>query len=363
MGNRTVAQFKAKLGQAPSHTEEDDLDEEAQTILKDIRVDYRKMMDGVKKITLATFKSTPLLSTFTEFSLVQQYLDLEASEKHHFANLGKILLEYPIYTEFLQKIKGVGPAMAGVIISEINIRVSKYPSSLWQYAGLGVEADGKGTSRRKEHMHPVRYMDKEGNEAERQGIRYNPFLKTKLMGVLASSFLRAGAVDNPYREHYDNYKKRVDSHVNWTEESKGHKHRAALRFMIQRFLVDLYNAWRRLENLPVAPEYSEAKLGMIHNQAEQDHLHPEITAPAPFIRHIRGPGNVVQLECVTKDHGDQTGSVNLTDAQYNEWLSPMTGQLFKVAARSIVRELAYANKGAIALRSPTGLLLYTGKSS
>jgi hypothetical protein len=37
----------------------------------------------------------------------------------------------------------------------------------------------------------------------------------------------------------------------------------ALRYMIKIFLIDLYNNWRRLEGLPVAPPYSEAKLGMV----------------------------------------------------------------------------------------------------
>jgi hypothetical protein len=38
--------------------------------------------------------------------------------------------------------------------------------------------------------------------------------------------------------------------------------------MIKRFLVDLYKAWRPLEGLPVAPEYGEGKLGIIHGQVK-----------------------------------------------------------------------------------------------
>jgi len=269
MGNRIVAQFKAKLGQEPSHTEEDDLDKEAQDFLKELRTDYKKMMDGVKSIKLATFKASPLISTFTEFALLQQYLELEESEKRHFANLGKILMGYKIYTDFLEPIKGVGPAMAGVIISEIDIHKAKYPSSIHQYAGLGVEADGRGTSKRKEHLHKIAYTDKDGNPAERQGIRHNTFLKTKLMGVLAGSFLRAGVTDNPYRAIYDGYKNRLQNHPNWKERTKGNIHQASQRYMIKRFLCDLYNAWRKLEGLPVAPEYAEAKLGVRHGDANK----------------------------------------------------------------------------------------------
>jgi len=266
MGNRIVAQFKAKLGQIPQHGE-DELSEEALSVLKDLRADFKKMMDGVKTVKLATFKATPLISTFTEFSLLQQYLDLEESEKRHFANLGKILLDHPIYNEFLSKVAGIGPALAGVIVSEIDIHRSKYPSSIHQYCGLGVESDGRGTSKRKEHLHTIGYTDKEGNAAERQGIRHNPFIKSKLMGVAAGSFLRQA--DSPYRQAYLDYKHRLQSHPNWVDKTKGHVHMAAQRYAVKRFLTDLYVAWRTLEKLPVHPPYSAAKLGMQHGNPDE----------------------------------------------------------------------------------------------
>ncbi len=171
--------------------------------------------------------------------------------------------------------------MAGVIISEIDISKAKYPSSLWAYAGLDVGSDGQGRSRRKEHLVDRTYINKAGNEATRVGITFNPFLKTKLMGVLASSFLRVK--DSPYADIYRAYKHRLENHPKYgiandaarvaeVKEKddhkyapKGHRHNMALRYMVKRFLVDLYNNWRRLEGLPVAPEYSEGKLGMKHS--------------------------------------------------------------------------------------------------
>lgn len=261
MGNRICAQFKAKLGQEPGKPEEE-LDPESQDILKDLRADFKKLMDGVKTVKLATFKATPLISTFTEFSLLQQYLDLEESEKRHFKNLEKILAEFPIHQKFLHGVKGCGPAMSGVIISEIDIHKARYPSSLYQYAGLGCEADGRGTSKRKEHLHEITYTDKDGNPATRMGIRYNPFLKTKLMGVLATSFIKQK--DSPYRTHYDNIKNRYQNHPGWADKTKGHIHAASMRWMIKRFLDDLYVAWRTLEGLEVHPPYSEGKLGIKH---------------------------------------------------------------------------------------------------
>jgi hypothetical protein len=266
MGNRIVAQFKTKLGQRPGKSESEDLDDDAKSVLDDLRHDFKKMMDGVKLVRLATFKATPLISTFTEFCLLQQYLDLEENETRHFRNLGKILPEFPIFVQFLDQVKGIGPAMAGVIISEIDIHRALYPSSLYQYAGLGCESDGKGTSKRKEHLHQIEYTDKDGKPATRLGIRYNPFLKTKLMGVLANSFIKQA--DSPYRKHYDDYKHRLEHRPDWANTTKGHRHMAACRWMIKRFLSDLYKHWRALEGLPVHPPYSEAKLGIVHKKGE-----------------------------------------------------------------------------------------------
>jgi len=265
MGNRIVGNFKAKLGQAPSDKEES-LDAEGKALLKNLRIHYTKITDGIKTFPRQkSFKGDEVISNYTELCLLAQYADLESSETTHFKRLTQILREFPIYTEFLVDVKGIGPAMAGVIISEIDITRAEYPSSLWKYAGLDVAANGAGRSRKKEHLVEIEYTDKDGKPAKRAGITFNPWLKTKLIGVLASSFLRAG--ENPYRIIYDDYKHRLENHPAHLEKTKGHRHNMAMRYMIKRFLVDLYNAWRPLEGLEVAPEYSKAKLGKTHKKA------------------------------------------------------------------------------------------------
>ena len=262
MGNRIVGNFKAKLGQKPSEPETE-LDVEGKKILKLLRERFKKITDGVKTFPRqATFKGDEIISDYTELCLLAQYVDLESEEARHFARLGSILRDYPIFTVFLDKVKGIGPAMAGVIVSEINISKAKYPSSLWAYAGLDVAADGQGRSRKKEHLVERDYTDKDGKPAKRVGITFNPFLKTKLTGVLASSFLRSG--NEQYAKVYNDYKHRLENHEKWKERSKGHRHNAAMRYMVKQFLVDLYRAWRPLEGLVVAPDYNEAKLGHRH---------------------------------------------------------------------------------------------------
>lgn len=262
MGNRIVGNFKAKLGQAPGQPEEE-MDAEGKKIIEAMRAAYKKLTDGVKVFPRQKdFVGDEVISDYTELCLVAQYMDLEKHEDQHFRRLGNILNEFPIYTHFLDHVRGIGPAMAGVIISEIDITKCRYPSSLWKYAGLDVASNGAGRSRKKEHLVEREYKDRDGNPATRVGITFNPFLKTKLVGVLASSFLRCQ--DSPYAEVYRNYKHRLENHEKYATVSKGHRHNMAMRYMVKRFLVDLYREWRTLEGLDVSAEYHEAKLGHRH---------------------------------------------------------------------------------------------------
>ena len=366
MGNRVVANFKSKLGQEPG-TSEKELEQQEKKLLKLLRESYNRITDAVidsgevgegKMPTPKKFKGDELISTYTELVLVDEYLSILKNEETHFNRLEKILRDVPIYNEFLSKVDGVGPAMAGVIVSEIDIQKAQYPSSLWKLSGLdavtiGVYTDGNGKeqrlpmwrieelfadrdigetvyidgkypvsfttagrSRRDYCLENKEYIDREGNSAVRRSLTYNPFLKTKLMGVLATSFLRSGssvivngkkmgaakrlelakaegfkASDDDedvgelvisylkgrgftiiverskYATAYYDYKQRLQNHPNHKDKTDIHKHYMSLRFAVKRFLVDLHMAWRTIEGLPVSTEYSEGKLGMIHKQA------------------------------------------------------------------------------------------------
>lgn len=264
MGNRLTGNFRAKLGQRPGRSESDELDIEGKRILDQLRVHYRRITDGVvqKLPSQKKFKGDEVISSYTELCLIDQYFELEAKEAKSFKQIERVLVEYPIYTEFLLGVKGCGAAMAGVIISEIDISKAKYASSLWKYAGVDVAPDGRGRGKYKEHLQTYTYVDAQGETKEKLGITFKPFLKTKLMGVLAGSFLKC---KSPYAEHYYNYKNRIKTDPRHAGKSDGHVHNMALRYMIKRFLADLYANWRALEGLEVHKEYSEAKQGHVHN--------------------------------------------------------------------------------------------------
>lgn len=266
MGNRICSQWKVRLGQAPGKPEEE-MGEENVKVLDELREEFGRLTDGLVSSRMpgdARLSGSKLISSATEFALVEQYIELEKTETRHFGRLGAALKGYPIWTEYLLGVRGVGPAMAGVIISEIDITKAKYVSSLWAYCGLDVAPDGKGRSRKKEHLVDIAYKDKDGVGQTRVGITFNSFLKTKLTGVLADIFIRLRA--DPYRTIYDGYKNRLANHPKWIPESPGHRNNAAKRYMIKMFLRDLYVAWRTIEGLPVHPSYAEAKLGIVHGE-------------------------------------------------------------------------------------------------
>lgn len=388
MGNRVTASFKAKLGLRQDGMSEAELEKQEKNLLEQLRKSYRRITDGIidehhddtgevaetltaKLPTEKKFKGDELITHYSELLLVDNYLNTLKNEEHHFKDMERILKKIPIYTEFLSDVRGIGPALAGIIVSEIDITKAEYPSSLWKLAGLDVVhigkyvddkgreqtvrgqeidawyadsknfgqpmlAEGKyrvtfeavGRSRRDFCLVQKQYINRDGEQALRDSITFNPFLKTKLIGVAGTSFLRAGIsmVDgkkvgavrrlelakeegfdpkdyaemdedqaviiylrakghtvvvepSPYAVIYNNYKNRLKNDPRHAEKTDLHKHNMAIRYMVKRFLVDLYNKWRALEGLVVAPEYSEGVLGKVHGVAkEAGWQHPRYSA-------------------------------------------------------------------------------------
>jgi hypothetical protein len=207
---------------------------------------------------------------------------LERKELRHIEKLCRRFSVYP----WLKKQRGVGPTLAGVMLSEIDIRRAETPSALWKFAGLDVQ-DGQAPKRTKG-----------------QKNTYNSFLRTKLVGVMGDCLIKSRS---EWREFYDNQKHRrqhqlVDvcagcagkgkalkgdakgkkcPNCNGTGgpapwgQSDGHRHRDAIRKMVKMFLLELWKQWRAAENLPVHPSYAEAVLGRVHG----DHGGAGVHAP------------------------------------------------------------------------------------
>jgi hypothetical protein len=103
-------------------------------------------------------------------------------------------------------------------------------------------------------------LEKDPTPNEKSSITFQPFLKTKMIGVLGPSFLRAK--NEHYRKIYDDYKNRLLNREDLSDETAGHINNMAIRFMVKMFLADLWVVWRQLEGLPVTEPYAVAKLGM-----------------------------------------------------------------------------------------------------
>lgn len=175
--------------------------------------------------------------------LERQSVGIKELEKSSLKEVSRLLKGEPIFERWLSEQRGCGPTMSGVILAEFNIENCHTVSKMWAYAGLGVDTRSGKAPRRK--------RGEKGN--------WNPFLRTKLVGVLGPCMLKA---NSPWRKFYDDYKHRKAS-AGWGE-SDGHRHNAAIRYMVKMFLLELWKIWRTMEDMPTPDTYAEAKLGIAH---------------------------------------------------------------------------------------------------
>lgn len=235
-------------------------------------------------------------------TIEEQAAALEESEQKIAKDVEREVARYPIYTEWLSKVKGCGPMYSAILITSLDIEkdtVSKW----WQFAGLnpgmvrGMKVLSKKEYRPGESGDFIReFTDLKGkpkvlvrtHEMVRGDRRtpgflspFNGWLRTQLCGKLGPSFLKAQspyAIAYYYPLHVPAARReelgpgRLDAEESiceasgkpWKEEREGHRARAANRYMVKMFLRDLHTAWRTLEGLPVRPPYQEEYLGHKH---------------------------------------------------------------------------------------------------
>lgn len=214
--------------------------------------------------------------------------ELLRAEKETQKDVERHLKTEPLWKEVLsdrEAYRGLGVTMAAVIISECDIHIEDTPSKMWSFAGLApvpcrrcktcqtVLRDIPGDELHGEHPktgkceHRGKVLGQSGSYASGKAMRprrgeklpYNAFLKTKLLGVLGPCLLKA---NSPWRSFYDNYKNR------WVSQGKGmsdgHRHKAAIRYMVKMLLLDIWKNWRQLEGLEVRPPYQEEYLDHQH---------------------------------------------------------------------------------------------------
>lgn len=276
---------------------------------------------------------------------------LLVAEKLALKDVELCLDRIPFYQQVLSDkklYKGIGPTMAGVILSSFDIAKEDTVSKMWAFAGLRpldckrckhchaiVEEDEDAKALL--YLHPkidkIKCVTKgrtlsiddvySSGKAQRpqKGVKlnFNKWLRTKLVGVLGPVILKMSTYkcvickaavknvkdkgqptefyvhredsvsvdrcalltsqmrqdqlfreDAPFRKFYDHYKKRKEE-AKWGMND-GHRHNAAIRFMIKQLLLDIHTKWRRFEGLSVRPSYQEQYLGHTHVGTVEDHM-------------------------------------------------------------------------------------------
>lgn len=300
IGQQILAHFNRKMNlQTDPMLGNVEDDAESLNTMRAIKSEYEKVTVGVANLMAKnaniSFIDGGLISHRAELVLLTSFFELLNLEEREAKALSKIVEEHVVYKNFLSKIRGLGPILSAVILTEFDISRARYPSSLWAYSGYDVASDGLGRSARVAHRRSEKYITFKQELKERAVLSYNPFLKSKLW-LLATSFIKHGVrwndvgqaefseaspwhrrktkgdtpvyqvatVQGKYAQCILQYKHRLQNSANerWVKASPAHINAAALRYGVKMFMLDLYKVWRTAEDLEVSPPYHEAKLHM-----------------------------------------------------------------------------------------------------
>lgn len=173
------------------------------------------------------------------------YDGLVELEKHAGKIVAAMVKREPIYQAYLSHIKGIGPSLSAVLISEIG-DPGRFPniSSLWSYCGLGVQ-DGEARKRRR------------GEKAN-----WNSVLRMTCARKMTDQFIKLRGCFG--RKLYDQYKAYYTERDGETL-SKGHIDNRARRKVAKVFLSCLWLAWREMKGLPVTEPYAFGVQGGHHS--------------------------------------------------------------------------------------------------
>lgn len=269
--NRLLQIFSKKLNE--------DSEKQELSLDKDIINEYEKINAYKEEKSKSTNKciselKLKFISSEEEYGQVKAYAFLLESEKTYTKLLQKTIENHDVYINFLANVKGCGPIMSANIIAYLDPYKARHASAFHKYAGLDVvvskdkngepitdeEGNFQTHGRSRSDTEDYEYINKNGETAIKKGLTYNPILKSKLIGVLASCIIKAK--DPKYSKIYYDYKFRIQNMPKHKNKSKSHQNNMAMRYMIKQLLTDLWVYWRTAEGLKVTESYAVAKLGM-----------------------------------------------------------------------------------------------------
>ena len=186
--------------------------------------------------------------------------DLKKLEEMFYKGIESFVKSDPLWIQFLSKVKGIGPFMAGGLIAWFDdpARASS-PSAMWKYAGLAV-IDGMPDRRKAGET-----------------LSYSPKLKVHMWKIGKQFLFAKGAYYRYYLDQKEYAKNKHPTPMDISEYSQkqrvayykahpeewpdGKIHMYAYRKMLKLFLSNMWEAWREVSNLPVPKPYAESILG------------------------------------------------------------------------------------------------------
>jgi hypothetical protein len=206
-------------------------------------------------------------------------------EKEIQKRLTREIKSYPLYTDYFEKIYGIGPILSAGLMAYIeDISKFRHVSSLWQYCGLGMNTfcekckkptsveityegkKGKTVAKRQKPMKVCPVCDSETIPFRQRRVagfqsNYNDKFKV-LCWKIGSSFVKQSAAKSGYRRLYDEIKiterrKHPEKIVTngKTTYNDGHIHNMTMRKVVKIFLSHIWTRWRTLDGLEVTKPY------------------------------------------------------------------------------------------------------------
>jgi hypothetical protein len=128
---------------------------------------------------------------------------LKSEETIFLRDVSKMLKSVPIWTDFMKKIKGIGPAIAGSLIAGI-VDIAKFDAvaSLWKYCAQDVINTPLDTADEEE---PIIFGEAPRRESGEK-ITWNPFMRATIF-KMTDSFVKQNPEKSLYRRLYDKKKK------------------------------------------------------------------------------------------------------------------------------------------------------------
>ena len=288
-GNIIIAYLRVLLGIAPGTKESGLFKKAGAWLLQRLRHEYKRSADGVvREIILPKFKDPKLSALLTGKKLLTDravmflaglYSDMLDKENKCKLEMVSVLDEFGLepWHKLLKGIAGIsggnGAVLLGYLDRELIMNAPTHMDAIrlvFAYGGMRPHKDGRAIGRFAEHLVVQKYRDKDGDECEKKGLAFNPFLKTRLLMDVGGCLCRIG--NERYKPVYDDWK---DIYTKDPEKKKAMRpvlnkkgepvldkkgkpkmvkaypkiriHRMALRRMVQAFLADFIVRWREME--------------------------------------------------------------------------------------------------------------------